>query len=98
MPRRIADYAPNRGWSFLHLVATVGAFLIAVSIAVFLVNVFVTLRKPRTASADPWGANTLEWATSSPPPPHNFDALPQIRSGRPVFDARQARLSVEGQS
>ena len=98
MPRRIADYAPGRGWSFLNLLATAGAFLIAVSIAVFLVNVFVTLRKPKTAPSDPWGANTLEWATSSPPPPHNFDALPPIRSGRPVFDARQARLSAEGQS
>jgi cytochrome c oxidase subunit 1 len=98
MPRRIADYAPDRGWSFLNLVATVGAFVIAVSIAVFLVNVFVTLRKPRTASADPWQGNTLEWATSSPPPPHNFDALPPIRSNRPVFDARQAGLlPVEGE-
>jgi cytochrome c oxidase subunit 1 len=97
MPRRIADYAPGRGWSFLNLLATAGAFLIAVSIAIFLANVFVTLRKPRMASADPWGANTLEWATSSPPPPHNFDALPPIRSGRPVFDARQARLTTGGQ-
>jgi len=95
MPRRIADYPPGRGWGSLNLLATAGAFLIAVSIAIFLVNVFVTLRKPRTASADPWGANTLEWATSSPPPPHNFDALPPIRSARPVFDARQA--SPEGQ-
>jgi cytochrome c oxidase subunit 1 len=97
MPRRVADYAPERGWGFLNLVATAGAFLIAVSIAVFLVNVFVTLRKPRTASDDPWGADTLEWATSSPPPPHNFDALPPIRSARPVFDARQAGPSLEGQ-
>jgi cytochrome c oxidase subunit 1 len=99
MPRRIADYAPNRGWSFLNLVATVGAFVIAVSIALFLVNVFVTLRKPRTAPADPWQGNTLEWATTSPPPPHNFDALPPIRSNRPVFDARQSGLlPAEGES
>jgi cytochrome c oxidase subunit 1 len=99
MPRRVADYAGNRGWNFLNLVATVGSFLIAVSIAIFLVNVVITLRKPRTASADPWGANTLEWATSSPPPPHNFDVLPPIRSNRPVFDARQAgALPAEGNS
>ncbi len=98
MPRRIADYAANRGWGFLNLLATLGAFVIAVSMAIFFVNVFVTLRKPRTATADPWGANTLEWATSSPPPPHNFDALPPIRSGRPVFDARKAdALPMEGQ-
>jgi cytochrome c oxidase subunit 1 len=88
MPRRIADYAPDRGWSFLNLVATAGSFLIATAIVVFLVNVFITLRKEPTALADPWGGNTLEWATSSPPPPHNFDALPPIRSNRPVFDAR----------
>src|SRR5207245_10869258 len=95
MPRRIADYAPNRGWSFLNLLATAGAFVIAVSIAIFFVNVFLTLRKPRTASSDPWQGNTLEWATSSPPPPHNFDALPPIRSNRPVFDARRAGVAPE---
>jgi cytochrome c oxidase subunit 1 len=90
MPRRIADYAPDRGWSFLNLVATIGAFLIAISLLIFLVNVITTLRKPRTAAPDPWQANTLEWATSSPPPPHNFDVLPPIHSNRPVYDARQA--------
>jgi cytochrome c oxidase subunit 1 len=97
MPRRIADYPPGRGWSSLNLLATLGAFVIAASIAVFLVNVFATLRRQRTAPADPWEANTLEWATSSPPPPHNFDALPRIRSSRPVFDARQAGSSAEAQ-
>ena len=90
MPRRIADYAPDRGWSFLNLVATIGAFLIATSLLIFLANVITTLRKPRTAPPDPWQANTLEWATSSPPPPHNFDVLPPIHSNRPVYDARQA--------
>jgi cytochrome c oxidase subunit 1 len=94
MPRRIADYAPNRGWNFLNLLSTAGAFVIGVAMLVFLVNVITTLRKPRTAPADPWGGNTLEWATSSPPPPHNFDSLPPIRSNRPVFDARQAALAA----
>jgi cytochrome c oxidase subunit 1 len=54
----------------------------------FFINIVLTLRKPRTAPDDPWGANTLEWATTSPPPAHNFDALPPIRSDRPVYDLR----------
>ncbi len=54
----------------------------------FLWNVFVTLRNGEPAGDDPWEGNTLEWATSSPPPPYNFDRLPEIRSERPVFDAR----------
>jgi cytochrome c oxidase subunit 1 len=94
MPRRIADYAPNRGWGFYNLLATIGAFVIAAAMVVFFVNVLTTLRKPRTAPADPWGGNTLEWATTSPPPPHNFDRLPPITSVRPVHDARLARTAA----
>jgi len=96
MPRRVADYAPNRGWNVWNLTSSVGAFVIAVSMILFIVNVITTLRKPRTSPADPWGGNTLEWATSSPPPPHNFDALPEIRSARPVYDARAAMRGATG--
>jgi cytochrome c oxidase subunit 1 len=88
MPRRIANYAPETGWSQLNLLATIGGFTIALSMLPFLWNVFVTLRSGEPAGDDPWEANTLEWATSSPPPPYNFDHLPEIRSERPVFDAR----------
>jgi cytochrome c oxidase subunit 1 len=88
MPRRIADYDPNAGWNDLNLLATIGGFTIAFSILPFLWNVFITFRSGEPAGDDPWEGNTLEWATSSPPPPYNFDHLPEIRSERPVFDAR----------
>ncbi|MEO8462260.1 MAG: cytochrome c oxidase subunit I [Chloroflexota bacterium] len=91
MPRRIADYAADAGWNDLNLLATVGGFTIAVSILPFIWNVFISLRNGKIAGDDPWEGNTLEWATSSPPPPYNFDHLPEIRSERPVFDARHGR-------
>ena len=93
MPRRIADYASNAGWSQLNMVATIGGFVIAASMIPFLWNVLVSLRSGKPAGDDPWEANTLEWATSSPPPPYNFDHLPEIRSERPVFDARHGRTA-----
>jgi cytochrome c oxidase subunit 1 len=91
MPRRIADYASNSGWNDLNLLATVGGFMIGASMIPLLWNVFVSLRAGRIAGDDPWEANTLEWATSSPPPPYNFDRLPEIRSERPLFDVRHGR-------
>jgi cytochrome c oxidase subunit 1 len=91
MPRRIADYASDAGWNELNLAATIGGFLIAASVLPFLWNVFISLRNGRIAGDDPWEANTLEWATSSPPPPYNFDHLPEIRSERPLFDLRHGR-------
>jgi cytochrome c oxidase subunit 1 len=91
MPRRIADYASTAGWNDLNLLATVGGFLIASSMIPLLWNVFISLRAGELAGDDPWQANTLEWATSSPPPPYNFDRLPEIRSERPLFDLRHGR-------
>ena len=73
MQRRIADYPANEGFTTYNQIATLGAFLIALSVLIFIVNFIITIRKPPTATDDPWEANTLEWATSSPPPPHNFD-------------------------
>jgi cytochrome c oxidase subunit 1 len=91
MPRRIADYAGNVGWNDLNLAASIGGFMIAASMLPFLWNVFISLRSGRPAGDDPWEGNTLEWATSSPPPPYNFDHLPEIRSERPLFDLRHGR-------
>src|SRR6476469_8558967 len=95
MPRRIADYASSAGWNDLNLVATIGGFTIAASMVPLLWNIFVSLRSGQVAGDDPWEGNTLEWATTSPPPAYNFDHLPEIRSERPVFDARWGRAVVE---
>jgi heme/copper-type cytochrome/quinol oxidase subunit 1 len=67
-----------------------GAFDNAAGILVFKWKVLVTLRGPATATDDPWDANTLEWATTSPPPVYNFDHLPPVRSERPLFDYKHA--------
>jgi cytochrome c oxidase subunit 1 len=92
MPRRVPDYAEEAGWTFLNLLSTVGSAVLGVGTLFLLWNLWSTARgggRKRVAGADPWGGNSLEWATSSPPPEHNFGELPLIRSERPVFDARQ---------
>jgi len=90
MPRRIADYAPSTGWGPLNLLSSLGALMLGLSVLPFLWNVWTSIRKGPIAGDDPWGADHLEWATSSPPPAHNFHSLPPIRSERPVFDLRHA--------
>ena len=85
MPRRISDYAPIPDWTLLNFASTIGAFMIAVSVIPFLINVVATFINGEPAGDDPWEGNTLEWATTSPPPPYNFDRLPPIHSERPLF-------------
>jgi cytochrome c oxidase subunit 1 len=88
MPRRYADYLPEDGFTFLNQVSSVGAFLLGASTIPFLYNVWKTYRTaPLVETDDPWGYGaSLEWATSCPPPRHNFDSIPRIRSERPAFD------------
>jgi cytochrome c oxidase subunit 1 len=87
MPRRYATYGPNEGFTTLHQVSSVGAMLLGVSTLPFLYNVYKSRRSPLVAIDDPWGwGRSLEWATSSPPPRHNFVKLPRIRSESPAFD------------
>jgi cytochrome c oxidase subunit 1 len=86
MPRRVVDYDPTAGWTGPNLLATAGTLLLALGVITVIVNIAVSLRRKVVAGDDPWDANSLEWATSSPPPQHNFEHLPRIRSERPAHD------------
>ena len=101
MPRRYADYLPQDGFTTWNRVSSVGAFILASSILPFLLNVFLTLRKPPMDPSieDPWGtARSLEWATTCPPPRHNFHSLPRIRSESPAFDLHHPELAAHNQT
>jgi cytochrome c oxidase subunit 1 len=89
MPRRVADYPADAGFTTWNMISSIGAGLIAVSIAIFIANLVVSLRRRREAGPDPWGGQTLEWATSSPPPRFNFRSLPPIGSRTPLLDERE---------
>ncbi|MEV4298525.1 aa3-type cytochrome oxidase subunit I [Microbispora rosea] len=94
MPRRYGDYAAGDGFTWMHQVSSLGAFLLGLSTLPFLYNIWWTVRHGEKVTVDdPWGhANSLEWATSCPPPRHNFVSIPPIRSERPAFDLRYPRL------
>src|SRR5258708_948034 len=93
MPRRIYTYPANLGWNLDNLLATIGAFIIAVSVLVFLWNLFVSLGNGQKAGNDPWDAFTLEWDTSSPPAHYNFLTIPTVRSRRPFYDKKNPDIA-----
>jgi cytochrome c oxidase subunit 1 len=88
MPRRYPDYLPTDGFTLFNTISTIGAFVLGASTLPFIWNIIRSWRYGEITTADdPWGyGNSLEWATSSPPPRHNFTSLPRIRSERPAFE------------
>ena len=97
MPRRYADYLASDGFTGMNMVSTVGSFILALSILPYFVNLWITRNAPRVNEDDPWGYGaSLEWATSCPPPRHNFHSLPRIRSERPAFDLHYPHIAALG--
>ncbi|MEV1331306.1 cytochrome c oxidase subunit I [Micromonospora costi] len=97
MPRRYADYQAGDGFTILNTVSTLGSFLLGASTLFFIYNVWKSWRYGRMVTVDdPWGyGNSLEWATTCPPPLRNFDRMPRIRSERPAFDAKYGTMVAD---
>jgi cytochrome c oxidase subunit I len=88
MPRRIYTYAPNMGWNTVNMITTIGSFIFATGILIFLVNIFISLKRGALAASNPWDAPTLEWAIPSPPPAYNFTVIPFVASRHPLWEGR----------
>jgi cytochrome c oxidase subunit 1 len=98
MPRRVYTYPADMGWNTLNLLASIGALLIAVSVLLFIVNVVRCWRHGAIASANPWGASTLEWAVPSPPPAYGFAHTPVVQGREPLWQPATAPTYVTGLS
>jgi cytochrome c oxidase subunit I len=85
-PRRTFTYEAGLGWDIWNLISTIGAFMLAAGILMTLVNVWRSFRRGAPAGNDPWGGETLEWSTTSPPPDYNFEAMPTVESRTPMWD------------
>ena len=96
MPRRYATYLPEDGFTWMNQLSTVGSVLLALSMIPFLLNVYLTARNGQKVTVnDPWGyGRSLEWATSCPPPRHNFTSIPRIRSESPAFDLNHPEVNL----
>ena len=96
MSRRYADYLSTDGFTTLNMISTVGSFLLALSMIPWLINVWITRKSPKVEVNDPWGyGQSLEWATTCPPPRHNFYSMPRIRSERPAWDVNHPEAPIE---
>jgi cytochrome c oxidase subunit I+III len=93
MPRRVYTYPAGMGWDTLNMVSTIGAFVFASSLVLFLANVAISIRSGRVAGDNPWDASSLEWKTTSPPPAYNFDHIPVVGSRTPLWDKGRPVMS-----
>jgi cytochrome c oxidase subunit 1 len=96
MPRRIYEYTEGSGWHLYNLISTIGAFILAAGAVLSVYNLVRSLKVGTPSGPDPWKANTLEWFTPSPPPAHNFDAIPRVRSVEPMKDIRRQVEQLSG--
>jgi cytochrome c oxidase subunit I+III len=92
MPRRVYTYSAGLGWDGLNLLETGGAVMITLSMVLVAVNVVRSLRRGAVAGANPWDADSLEWATSSPPPSFNFNHIPLVTSSHPLWDTQRLHV------
>jgi cytochrome c oxidase subunit 1 len=96
MPRRIYTYAPETGWGTLNLLSTAGAVVLALGMMAFFGNALLSMKWGRIAGSDPWLGDTLEWATSSPPPHYNFVNIPVVTGREPLWHAPEQAPVVSG--
>jgi cytochrome c oxidase subunit 1/cytochrome c oxidase subunit I+III len=86
MPRRNYTYPSGLGWGLLNLIESIGGYILAIGLLLIVINLAVSLRKGEPAGNDPFEGDTLEWSTSSPPPPYNYAVIPTVRSPYPMWD------------
>jgi cytochrome c oxidase subunit 1 len=96
MPRRVYTYQPEMGWGALNMLVSIGAAIMAAGLAAYFGNILVSLRRGAAALDNPWGAHTLEWATSSPPPAYNFLPAPTVSGRSPLWEAPESQPVVVG--
>jgi cytochrome c oxidase subunit 1/cytochrome c oxidase subunit I+III len=95
MPRRNYTYPAGLGWGLLNLIESIGAYILGAGLVLIIVNLALSLRRGTPVGNDPWEAETLEWSTTSPPPPYNYPVIPTITSPYPMWDERDRERDNE---